>query len=296
MAAYRAQYAPLCREGDAVILVGDGVKQAKEARFMPGVKKLYQESEDVSKANFIFGHLWGAVGVLIGNSAKTFCLPLFLNLQDGVKTIFSWDGHNERQDSHVVQMIDQGFAAVKILDRALFVLDRYFLSVPALRRLNQRNQEGLVKLDLVTKAKSSCVAYERPVQTGRRGRPRKKGASLKLKTLFDTQAASFKTVTLRLYGKEETVSYYCRDLFWGQGLYQELRVVLVTMGEWKSILVYSLLMTRIEVILEKKTNLIKFNTWKGYYFWLSLIGLFLFVRGAIGYIRKITRTEPIKSD
>jgi hypothetical protein len=41
-----------------VILVGDGVKQAKDGRFMPGVKKPYQEPEDVSKSRFIFGHLW----------------------------------------------------------------------------------------------------------------------------------------------------------------------------------------------------------------------------------------------
>lgn len=231
------QRAPLQREGNAVILVGDGVKQAKEARFMPGVKKLFQESEDVSKARFIFGHLWGAVGVLIGKSGKTFCLPLFLNLQDGVKKLFSWNEPDERQESHVVQMIDQGFAASRILGRALFLLDRYFLSVPALQRLNQRNLEGTTRLDLVTKAKTSCVAYELPVQTGRRGRPRKKGASRKLKTLFVTQAQAFKTVTVRLYGKEETVSYLCRDLLWGQGLYQELRFVLVTMGERQSILV-----------------------------------------------------------
>ncbi|GGL62469.1 hypothetical protein GCM10007968_28060 [Sporolactobacillus putidus] len=35
---------------------------------MPSVKKLYQESEDVSKAAFIFGHLWGSVGILTGNA------------------------------------------------------------------------------------------------------------------------------------------------------------------------------------------------------------------------------------
>lgn len=231
------KYAPLQREGDAVILVGDGVKQAKEARFMPGVKKLYQESEDVSKSSFIFGHLWGAVGALIGNTKKTFCLPLFLNLQDGVKTPFAWNGANERQESHVVQMIDQGFAAAKILGHALFLLDRYFLSVPALQRLNQRNQDGTTRLDLVTKAKSSCVAYEPPVQKGGRGRPRKKGARLKLKDLFSSQAPLFENVTLSLYDKEETVSYLCRDLLWGQGLYQELRFVLVVMGERQSILV-----------------------------------------------------------
>ncbi len=32
------EYAPLERHGDRVILVGDGVKQAKEGRRMPGVK------------------------------------------------------------------------------------------------------------------------------------------------------------------------------------------------------------------------------------------------------------------
>lgn len=91
--AYRSvrgvlKHAPLCREGDAVIEVGDGGKQTKEAWFMPVAKKLYQESEDVSKARFIFSPLWGAVSVLIGHADKIFCLPL-LNLQDGVKTLLA---------------------------------------------------------------------------------------------------------------------------------------------------------------------------------------------------------------
>ncbi|WP_100489769.1 transposase, partial [Sporolactobacillus pectinivorans] len=229
--------APLRREGEAVILVGDGVKQAKEARFMPGVKKLYQESEDVSKSAFIFGHLWGSVGLLIGDAGKTFCLPLSLRLHDGIQTIHQWENDGEAQGSHVVQMIDQGFSAARVLGRALFLLDRYFLSVPALRRLNQRNQEERTRLDLVTKAKTSCVAYEHPVQTGGRGRPRKKGTRLKVNTLFDTQANQFQATRLSLYDKEERISYLCRDLLWGQGLYQDLRFVLVVMGGRRSILV-----------------------------------------------------------
>ncbi|WP_353948421.1 hypothetical protein ABNN70_00735 [Sporolactobacillus sp. Y61] len=98
-----------------MILVGDGVKYTKEARRMPGVKKLCQESEDVSRARFIFGHLWGAGGVLVGTFGKVFCLPLFLNLQDGVKNISSWaDEHNTREDSHVVQMVDHGYATPQL--------------------------------------------------------------------------------------------------------------------------------------------------------------------------------------
>ncbi|GAY79143.1 hypothetical protein NBRC111894_4697 [Sporolactobacillus inulinus] len=235
--ARRAQFAPLKREAGAVILIGDGVKQAKEARYMPGVKKLFQESEDVSKSAFIFGHLWGSVGILIGNVGKTFCLPLSLRLHDGVQTLRQWETNDEEQDSHVVQMIDQGFSATRVLGRALFLLDRYFLSVPALRRLNQRNQEGATRLELVTKAKTSCVAYEHPIQTGGRGRPRKKGTKVKVNALFDAQDKLFQTTRLSLYGKEENVAYLCRDLLWGQGLYQELRFVLVVMGERRSILV-----------------------------------------------------------
>nr|WP_100487305.1 hypothetical protein [Sporolactobacillus pectinivorans] len=97
----------------------------------------------------------------------------------------------------------------------------------------------MVRPDLTMKAKTSCVAYEYAVQARRRGRPRKKDASLKLKmkTLFFTQAESFKTATLQLYGEEETVAYFYRDLLLGQGLYQKLRFVFVTMGERQPILV-----------------------------------------------------------
>lgn len=114
--------APFKREANAVILVGDGVKQAKEVCYMPGVKKLYQKSEDVSKSTFIFGHLWGSVGIPRGNAGKMFCLPLSLRLHDGVQTIRQWETSDEKRDSRVVQMLDQGFSAAWVLGRALFCL------------------------------------------------------------------------------------------------------------------------------------------------------------------------------
>ena len=40
------QFATLYYEGDSVILISDGAKQAKETRKMPGVKKLHQESSN----------------------------------------------------------------------------------------------------------------------------------------------------------------------------------------------------------------------------------------------------------
>ncbi|MEI7028427.1 transposase [Paenibacillus sp. y28] len=230
--------APLLYLHGRVVLVGDGMKQAKEGRYMPGVKKLHQESENSSKGEYIFGHLFGAIGILAGSPLKWFCLPLFINLQDGVKTIFSWDASAEqRQDSHVVQMINQALSAARSFGGALLLLDRYFLSIPALKRLAEGNLSGESRMHIVTKAKLNAVAYERPVRKSGRGRPPKKGKMLKLAELFHTHATAFQSVKVTIYGKEETVSCLCLDLLWGQGLYQELRFVLVKQGERHSILV-----------------------------------------------------------
>ncbi len=56
------------------------------------MKKLHQESENSSKGEYIFGYLFGAIGILAGSPQKWFCLPLFMNLHR-VKTIFSWIPH-----------------------------------------------------------------------------------------------------------------------------------------------------------------------------------------------------------
>ncbi|MEK5448872.1 transposase [Paenibacillus sp. FSL R7-0331] len=171
------QSAPLLRIHGRVVLVGDGMKQAKEGRRMPGVKKLHQESENVSKGDYIFGHLFGAIGILVGYSRKWFCLPLFMNLQDGVQTILGWKKSKGEAEtpSHVVQMIEQGFEAAKGFGQALLLLDRYFLSVPALERLNACHLASETRMHLVTKTKSNAVAYERPpAKKPGRGRPPKK--------------------------------------------------------------------------------------------------------------------------
>lgn len=54
------------------LLVGDGIKVAKEAKKMPGVKRLHQESDNSSKATYIYGHHFGALGILAGWVKKRF--------------------------------------------------------------------------------------------------------------------------------------------------------------------------------------------------------------------------------
>ncbi|MGL6108291.1 transposase [Romboutsia sp.] len=232
------KYAPLYREGESIVLVGDGVKQSKESRKMPGVKKLHQESENSSKAEFIFGHMFGGVGVLSDAASKLFCIPLMITLHDGVKNIFKWSEDEKRQSSHVVQIIDNAFDISKIMGNSILLLDRYFLSVDALSRLNKLNADNLTTMNIVTKAKKSCIAYS-PIfkQKPGRGRPAKKGETVKLKELFSVEKDAFIQTTVNLYGVTETVQYHSVDLLWGQKLYQKLRFVLVKYKGKESILV-----------------------------------------------------------
>ena len=210
---------------------------------MAGVKKLFQESENISKPEYIFGHLFGAVGLLAGNAEHCFCIPLRMNIQDGLKTAASWENSGISSSSHVVQMIDCGTDAAESFGHCLFVLDRYFLSVPALKRLRDWNsrQKGDSSLGIVTKAKVSCTAYEKPPAPPRhkRGRPHKKGSSVKLAALFHERKDSFERADVVMYGSRKQVEYYVTDLLWGQGLYQELRFVLVKYDGLRSILVSS---------------------------------------------------------
>lgn len=129
--------APFIRIAGRPLLLGDGCKVSKEARYMPGVKKLYQESEDSSKPQFIHGHMFGGIGTAIGNRLNSFCIPLDLTIQDGLKETASWIGGGLSSSmTHVVQMIRNGHAiAQTFAEDVYFALDRYFLTVPLLQEL-----------------------------------------------------------------------------------------------------------------------------------------------------------------
>lgn len=84
------RFAPLHQEYNCTILIGDGAKQTNEARFIPGVKKLFQKSENSFKPDFIFGHMFGDLGVFVSDLSKWFCIPLSFRLHDGLVSLESW--------------------------------------------------------------------------------------------------------------------------------------------------------------------------------------------------------------
>ncbi len=231
------QYAPLDKEGNLHVLVGDGVKQSKEGRRMPGIKKLFQESENSAKPEYIHGHRFGGLGILAGSILNWACIPLSIRLHDGLQAAREWKGASVSAASHVVQMVEDAYQAALTFGNSLLLLDRYFLTVPALERLKSLNDSGNVHMDIVTKAKKSCTAYHKPgPRKPGRGRPPKKGAAVHLKELFISHAGQFEETEIELYGKREKIRYFCIDLLWGQKLYQELRFVLVEMDGKQSIL------------------------------------------------------------
>jgi hypothetical protein len=225
-----AASAPIMKFDGGAVLVGDGVKESKEGKRMPGVKRLHQESENSSKAPSITGQMFGSVGVLAEGGGKTFCMPLACEMQDGVKTILKWDKNKRwvRQGSHVVEMITLAHEMTKVFSKATLLLDRYFLTRPALDQLDVLNKARGGGLRLIVMAKSNMVAYKMPesAKSGTRGRPKKKGDAIKFAELFESEADNFITATVQLYGKDETVRYHVKDLLWGKGRYRKMRFVL----------------------------------------------------------------------
>jgi hypothetical protein len=267
------------KENDMPILIGDGVKQSKEGKKMPGVKRLHQESEDSSKAEYIFGHMFGVCGILVGSPDKLFCLPLSAKIQDGVKKMRKWLDKTYKPASHVVEIIRDASSVMSEIESngAILLLDAYFFTTAVLKELAKQVKTLGYELIIVTRAKISTIAYEKPPAQNGRGRPRKKGESVKLKDLFESKSEDFTEAKVCLYGEEKTIEYLCMDLLWGKGLYRLLRFVLVKCEEKKVILVCTSVALNAEQIIRLYGYRFKievtFRTLKqllcgfGYHFW-----------------------------
>jgi hypothetical protein len=120
---------------------------------------------------------------------------------------------------------------------AILLLDRYFLTVPALERLDAFNAGG-GGLRSIIMVKMNAVAYEQPdtYKTGLRGRPPLKGKTIKLAELFETESDRFDNGDVNLYGKKVDIRFLVKDLLWGKGLYRKMRFVLVEYDKRRSMI------------------------------------------------------------
>ena len=221
-----------------MLILGDGIKAAGETSRTPCAKRLHQESGDTSKPEHIYGHLFGSLSVVIGNAAKHYALPISMRIHDGCKPILQWIESEYASDSHVTRLVREACKAAGMLKKQTFlIMDRYFLSVPALKTIAEEALKiGSSYITLITVAKDDPAAYELPECKSSRGRPRKKGKTIHLGGLFETRADQFTEAELYLYGRKQKVRYLCLDLLWGKQLYQLLRFVLVKYDSTNTIL------------------------------------------------------------
>jgi hypothetical protein len=189
-----------------LVCLADGIKAPKEGRKMPAVKMLHQESASNSKPEYIMGHSFQAISLLVqATSGHVAAVPLTSRIHEGL--IFSNRDSRTLLDKLAVLL----FAIASVLDRkVLLVADAYYASGKLIDQLLANGHQ------LVTRAKSNAVAYlpaPTPAQR-RRGRPRLYGEKVRLKELAQQEAA-FTSAPSPVYGESNvTLSYRCLDLIW----------------------------------------------------------------------------------
>ena len=226
--------APLLICNGHAVLICDGVKQVKEARYSPGTKKMPQDSETQSKPRMIHGQLWGVVSALIGNchlgQKTSSALPLSAELQDGLASTAEWDGSTKTHDSHPLQLLKNVTHAASTIGKPAYLLaDSYFVTRKNLRHIDAYNADAPNPVDMISKCRRDAAAYKFPPPKlpGQRGAPSKKGDKIVLLEVFTLSESSFKTKRMFLYGKRESVKYYHEILLWGGGLYRPILFVFV---------------------------------------------------------------------
>jgi hypothetical protein len=186
-----------------LVLVGDGIKIAKRGRKMPAVKLLHQESDCNTKPDFIMGHSFQAVAVLVAAANSVFAVPLASRIHEGI--VLSNRDRRTLLDKMVLLLdslcIGQSF---------YFVADAYYASGKVIRGLLGDGNH------LVTRARINAVAYyaASAAPVPKRGRPRRYGKKVVLRSLFADKAA-MQAAASPVYGEHNvTLRFRCLDLLW----------------------------------------------------------------------------------
>ena len=192
---------------------------------MPAVKRLYQRSANNSKAAYIFGHSFQALGLLVVGAAATLCcVPLASDIHEGV--VFS----NRDRRTLLDRFATLGLAvAGELKQSVLLIVDAYYTSAKVIKPFLGAGHHVL------SRVRTNAVAYwPAPLPSSpRRGRPRVYGPKVRFRDLW--QRAAFAPLTCTLYGERHvTVQYRALKLLW-RPLGQLVQFVLVehpSRGRW----------------------------------------------------------------
>jgi hypothetical protein len=187
-----------------LLLVGDGLKVPKEGKNMPAVKKLHQESESNSKANYIFGHSCQAIAILAGVANSIFAVPLISRIHEGV--VFS-----NRDSRTLLDKMIELIMSLQINKPFYFIADAYYAVKKVTIRLIESGNH------IITRVRSNAVAYLPPEvredEEKKVGRPQKYGNKVKLKDFFN--APDMQAAISPIYSDINVMlKFKAVDLFW----------------------------------------------------------------------------------
>lgn len=197
---------PVLRVGEYVVYVADGLKIAKEGKKMPGVKKLYQPSENNSKAAYIMGHSFQVLALLVGTMGRhVAAVPLISRIHEGVMW---FPGDRRSLLDKLATMFLQTVSSDSPL--ALLVADAYYASRKVITPLLKEGHQ------ILTRVRSNAVAYQpgEPPKVKRKGAWKKYGMKIHLRTHFD-QLDKFVQTRSSVYGETHTqIGYRTETLMW----------------------------------------------------------------------------------
>lgn len=157
------------------LLICDGLKTPKEGRKMPAVKSLHQESTNNSKPEYIMGHSWQVVSLLVRAASGFFAVPLVAGIGEGV--VFS-NRDQRTQLDFLTALLDSMVMTVPFY----LVADAYYACRKVGRSLLAKG------CHLISRMRITAVAFVQfipPEGKRTRGRPRLYGDKVKLRTMFD---------------------------------------------------------------------------------------------------------------
>ncbi len=191
------------------VFVCDGIKVGKEGKKMPGVKRLFQSSDNNSKPEYIDGHSCQAISLLVQSASGSFTVPWINEIHEGA------DLTERAQQRSLIDKLIQMISKLKLNLPFYLVADAFYANRRAALPLIQAGNHLISLMRKNSVAYEYHSLYEYKNRTNRkRGRPRSYGRKIKLKDLFNEQELFAAAASPVPGDRNIQIRYRVVDLYW----------------------------------------------------------------------------------